>query len=70
MEYFRRMELVANVPSHLQHFLRQPYQSKGNHWDTGDASLMNSDMIVALHRLLLLMAGYPPLRRSEVSTLA
>ena len=65
MEYFRCMELVSDVPSHLQHFLCQPYQSKGNHWAVGDSSLRNSDLTVALHRLFLLMAGYPPLQRSE-----
>jgi len=32
----------------------------GNPWDTGDSLLMNSDLTEALHRLFLLMAGYPP----------
>jgi len=60
MECFCHKELIANVPPYLQHFLRQPYQSKGNHWATGDSSLMNSDLTVALHHLFLLMTGYPP----------
>ena len=66
MEYFRRTELVADVPPYLQHFLCQPYQSKGNHWATGDSSLMNSDLTVALHRLFLLMTGYPPSEDQQV----
>jgi len=66
MEYFRRTELVANFPPYLQHSLHQPYQSKGNHWATGDSSLMNSDLTVALHRLFLLMAGYPPSEDQQV----
>jgi len=60
------MELVSDVPPQLQHFLRQPYQSMGNPWDTGDSSLMNSDLTVALHRLFLLMAGYPPSEDQQV----
>jgi len=66
MEYFRRMELVSDVPPHLQHFLRQPYPSLGNPWDTGDSSLMNSDLTVALNWLFLLMAGYPPSEAQRV----
>jgi len=60
------MELVSDVPPQLQHFLRQPYQSMGNPWDTGDSSLMNSDLTVALHWLFLLMAGYPPSEDQQV----
>ena len=60
MEYFHCMELVSDVPPHLHHFLRKPYQSKGNHWEMGDSSLMNSDLTVALHHLFLLMTGFHP----------
>jgi len=66
MEYFRRMELVSDVPPQLQHFLCQPYPSLGNPWDTGDSSLMNSDLTVALHWLFLLMDGYPPSEAQRV----
>jgi len=38
----------------------------GNPWDTGDSSLMNSDLTEALHRLFLLMTGYLPSEAQKI----
>jgi len=66
MNYFRRKELVSDVPPHLQHLLLQPYQGMGNPWDSGDPSLMNSDLTVALQRLFLMMTGSDPSEEQKV----